>query len=50
LAHVLFGAVTAGVLAMARSETPDVERERFRSTMLTMMAGMLQVPASPQLS
>jgi hypothetical protein len=47
LAHVLFGAVTAGVLAMARSESPDVERERFRSTMLQMMAGMLKADSIP---
>jgi AcrR family transcriptional regulator len=42
LAHVIFGAVVAGVLAMARSEAPDVERERFRGTMLTLFAGLFQ--------
>jgi AcrR family transcriptional regulator len=42
LAHVLFGAVVAGVLGMARSEEPLVERVRFRTVMLEMMAGMLR--------
>jgi AcrR family transcriptional regulator len=42
LAQVLFGAVVAGVLGMSRSEQPGVERERFRTTMLVMMAGMLE--------
>jgi AcrR family transcriptional regulator len=42
LSHVLFGAVVAGVLGMARSEEPLVERARFRTVMLEMMAGMLQ--------
>src|SRR5580693_5959870 len=40
LAHVLFGAVTAGVLAMARSTAPAVERERFRAVMLALLAGL----------
>jgi AcrR family transcriptional regulator len=43
LANVLFGAVAAGVLAMARSESPSVERERFRGVMLAMMSGMLRL-------
>lgn len=46
LAHVLFGAVAAGVLAMVRSQDPSVERARFRSVMLTMMVGMLQVEST----
>jgi AcrR family transcriptional regulator len=44
LAHMLFGAVVAGVLAMARSEDPSSELRRFRAVMLEMMAGMVQVP------
>jgi AcrR family transcriptional regulator len=43
LAHVLFGAVTAGVLGMVRSEEPLVERERFRMVMLALMAGLVRV-------
>ena len=43
LAHVLFGAVAAGVLSMARSENPNVERERFRTVMLDLMAGLVRV-------
>ena len=42
LARVLFGAVVAGVLAMARSEQPRVERGRFRSVMLDVMAGLVR--------
>jgi hypothetical protein len=42
LANVLFGAVAAGVLAMARSADPSVERQQFREVMLSMMAGMLR--------
>jgi hypothetical protein len=42
----LFGAVAAGVLAMVRSQDPSVERARFRSVMLTMMVGMLQVEST----
>ena len=42
LAHVLFGAVSAGVLGMARSEEPFVERERFRTVMLAGMAGLMK--------
>jgi AcrR family transcriptional regulator len=42
LAHVLFGAVTAGVLSMARSDDPATERDRFRTVMLSLVAGMLQ--------
>ncbi len=41
LAHVLFGAVAAGVLAMARSGDPARERERFRSVMLQVIHGMV---------
>jgi AcrR family transcriptional regulator len=44
LAHVLFGAVVAGVLAMARSADPPSELRRFRAVMLDIMAGMVQVP------
>ncbi len=47
LAGVLFGAVTAGVLAMARSEHPLIERERFRSVMLDMVAGMMRPDSAP---
>jgi AcrR family transcriptional regulator len=46
LAHVIFGAVCAGVLAMARSEDAAAERERFRQVVLTMMAGVLKAPGS----
>ncbi len=42
LAHVLFGAVTAGVLAMARSADPDRARDRFRTVMLQVMHGMVR--------
>jgi AcrR family transcriptional regulator len=42
LAHVIFGAVCAGVLGMARSEEPAAERERFRTVMLEMMAGLVR--------
>jgi AcrR family transcriptional regulator len=45
LAHVLFGAVTAGVLAMARSEDQEPERERFRTVMLQVMAGLVRMEA-----
>jgi AcrR family transcriptional regulator len=45
LAHVLFGAVTAGVLAMARSADPEGERDRFRLVMLQVMAGMVRMDA-----
>ena len=45
LAHVLFGAVTAGVLAMARADDPAGERERFRTVMLQVMHGMMQMDA-----
>ena len=48
LAHVLFGAVTAGVLAMARSTAPVVERERFRTVMLALMAGLLRPDEVPR--
>ncbi|HWD56282.1 MAG TPA: TetR/AcrR family transcriptional regulator [Acidimicrobiales bacterium] len=43
LAHVLFGAVTAGVLAMARAADPEGERDRFRTVMLKVMAGMVRM-------
>jgi hypothetical protein len=46
LSHVLFGAVTAGVLAMARSADPEEERARFRTVMLQVMAGMVQGDAA----
>jgi AcrR family transcriptional regulator len=42
LAHVLFGAVSAGVLGMVRSHEPFVERERFRTVMLAVMAGLVR--------
>jgi AcrR family transcriptional regulator len=45
LAHVLFGAVAAGVLAMARSPEPERERERFRTVMLEVIHGMVTVKA-----
>jgi AcrR family transcriptional regulator len=45
LAHVLFGAVTAGVLAMARTEDPEGERERFRTVMLQLVHGLVRVEA-----
>jgi AcrR family transcriptional regulator len=41
LSQVLFGAVVAGVLAMVRSEEPEVERERFRTVMIDVMLGMV---------
>lgn len=46
LAHVIFGAVCAGVLAMVRSEDPAAERERFRSVVLSLMSGVLRAPGS----
>lgn len=49
LAHAIFGAVTAGVLSMARSAEPDAELERFRGVMLAMMAGMLEPGTAPKL-
>ena len=45
LAHVLFGAVAAGVLAMARSDDPARERDRFRTVMLQVMAGWCAMEA-----
>jgi AcrR family transcriptional regulator len=47
LAHVLFGSVTAGVLGMARSKEPDVERARFRTVMLAVMAGLVRIDPPP---
>jgi AcrR family transcriptional regulator len=47
LAHVLFGSVTAGVLGMARSKEPEVERARFRTVMLALMAGLVRRIDSP---
>jgi AcrR family transcriptional regulator len=47
LAHVLFGAVAAGVLAMARSEEPDRERDRFRTVMLEMIHGLVSTGDTP---
>jgi AcrR family transcriptional regulator len=43
LARVLFGAVTAGVLAMARAVDLDGERQRFRTVMLQVMHGMVDL-------
>jgi AcrR family transcriptional regulator len=43
LAHVLFGAVTAGVLAMARAADPESERNRFRTVMLQVIHGMVRL-------
>jgi AcrR family transcriptional regulator len=48
VAHVLFGAVTAGVLGMARSAEPAVERQRFRTVMLAVMAGLVRPDVAPQ--
>jgi len=48
LSHVLFGAVSAGVLGMMRSPDPGVERERFRTVMLALVGGLMRrehVPA-----
>ncbi|MGD0044937.1 MAG: hypothetical protein ABSE84_31825, partial [Isosphaeraceae bacterium] len=42
LAHVLFGAVSAGVLGMVRSHEPSIERQRFRTVMLAVMAGLVR--------
>jgi len=42
LAHVLFGAVSAGVLGMVRSHEPTIERQRFRTVMLAVMAGLVR--------
>jgi AcrR family transcriptional regulator len=42
LAHVLFGAVSAGVLGMVRSREPIIERQRFRTVMLALMAGLVR--------
>lgn len=47
VAHVLYGAVTAGVLSMARSTEPAVERVRFRTVMLALLAGLIG-PEAPQ--
>jgi AcrR family transcriptional regulator len=43
LAHVLFGAVTAGVLAMARAADLEGERRRFRTVMLQVIHGMVDM-------
>ena len=48
MAHVLFGAVTAGVLAMARSEEPARERDRFRATMLDIIKGVVNMDQAAQ--
>jgi AcrR family transcriptional regulator len=48
MAHVLFGAVTAGVLAMARSEEPTRERDRFRATMLDIIKGVVNMDVTAQ--
>lgn len=50
LAHVLFGAVTAGVLGMARSAEPAIERQRFRTVMLAVMAGLVRPDVTSQAS
>jgi len=42
LAHVLFGAVSAGVLGMVRSREPFAARQRFRTVMLAIMAGLVR--------
>lgn len=47
LAHVLYGAVAAGVLGMARSEQPTVVRERFRTVMLELVSGLVHLPPGP---
>ena len=47
LAHVLFGAVTAGVLGMARSKEPFIERDRFRAVMLSLLAGLVHAEDTP---
>lgn len=47
LAHVLYGAVVAGILAMARSEEPAVACDRFRTVMLDMVAGMMRTDPRP---
>ncbi len=51
LAHVLFGAVSAGVLGMIRSAEPATAHERFRTVMLALMAGLMRgdvsVPEAP---
>jgi AcrR family transcriptional regulator len=45
LAHVIFGAVCAGVLRMARSASPAQERDRFRAVVLQLMTGgVIQTP------
>jgi AcrR family transcriptional regulator len=46
LAHVIFGAVCAGVLGMARSADPDTERDRFRTVFLELMAGLVREPGA----
>ena len=43
LAHLLFGAITAGVLVMARSADAEAARERFRNVMLQLMHGMVRM-------
>jgi AcrR family transcriptional regulator len=47
LAHMLFGAITAGVLGMARSKQPFVERDRFRTVLLTLLDGLVR-PDQPR--
>jgi hypothetical protein len=42
LAHVLFGAVCAGVLGMGRSEEPDLEKERFRTVFLELISALVR--------
>jgi AcrR family transcriptional regulator len=47
LAHVLFGAVSAGVLGMMRSHDPSVERARFRTVMLALVDGLMRRDGAP---
>jgi AcrR family transcriptional regulator len=47
LAHVLFGAISAGVLGMARSHDPAVERARFRTVMLALVDGLMRRDGLP---
>jgi hypothetical protein len=47
VAHILFGAVSAGVLGMMRSDDPAVERERFRTVMLAVVDGLMRPESHP---
>jgi hypothetical protein len=46
LANVIYGAVAAGVLMMARSDDPARELGRFRTVILQVMSGILRNGAS----